>query len=71
MTGVKPAAIIMGHRHHNAYDSEHGVKIIQCGSAVGSDDYCIDRRISGDPEQCIVITTSERPVRCFYDIGLN
>ena len=71
MTGVKPAGIIMGHRHHNAYDTEHSVKIIQCGSVVGADDYCVDKRISGEPEQCIVITTAERAVRCFYDIGLK
>jgi UDP-2,3-diacylglucosamine pyrophosphatase LpxH len=70
MTGVKPDGIILGHRHHNAYDTEHNVKIIQCGCVVGSDDYCIDKRISGRPEQCVVITNNERTVKCIYDVPL-
>lgn len=71
MTGTKPHGIIMGHRHHNSLDTEHNVKIIQCGCVVGMDDYCIDKRISGEPEQCVVITNSKRTVKCLYDIGLN
>jgi predicted phosphodiesterase len=71
MSGTKPDGIIMGHRHHNAYDTEHNVKIIQCGCVVGTDDYCVDKRISGEPEQCVFITSKNRTVKCFYDIGLN
>lgn len=71
MVGRKPDGIIMGHRHHNALDGAHNVKIIQCGCAVGTDDYCIDKRISGEPEQCVFITNSKRAVKCLYDIGLN
>lgn len=71
MSGTKPDGIIMGHRHHNAFDTEHNVKVIQCGCVVGIDDYCVDKRISGEPEQCVFITNSKRTVRCLYDIGLN
>lgn len=71
MTGVKPDGIILGHRHHNAYETEHNVKIIQCGCVVGTDDYCVDKRMSGKPEQCVVITNNKRPVKCFYDIPLD
>lgn len=71
MSGKKPDGIIMGHRHHNALDTEHGVKIIQCGCVVGTDDYCVDKRISGGPEQCVFITSENRAVKCLYDIGLN
>lgn len=71
MTGTKPDGIIMGHRHHNACDTVHNVKIIQCGCMSGSDDYCIDNRISGKPEQCVVITNDQRPVVCMYDIPLD
>ena len=71
MSGQKPDGIIMGHRHHNAFDTEHSVKIIQCGCVVGTDDYCVDKRMSGEPEQCVVITSKNRTVKCFYDIGLN
>ena len=71
MSGIKPDGIIMGHRHHNSLDSEHNVKIIQCGCVVGTDDYCIDKRITGRPEQCVFITSENRTVKCLYDIGLN
>lgn len=70
MTGKKPDAIIMGHRHHNGLDSEHSVKIIQCGCVVGTDDHCVDIRISGEPEQCVLITNNNRATKCLYDIGL-
>lgn len=71
MSGTKPDGIIMGHRHHNALDTEHNVKIVQCGCVVGTDDYCVDKRISGEPEQCVFITSEHRTVKCLYDIGLN
>lgn len=71
MSGTKPDGIIMGHRHHNSLDSEHNVKIIQCGCVVGTDDYCVDRRITGRPEQCVFITSENRTVKCLYDIGLD
>ena len=71
MVGRKPDGIIMGHRHHNGFDTTHNVKIVQCGCAVGTDDYCIDKRISGEPEQCVFITSENRTVKCLYDVGLN
>ena len=71
IAGFKPDGIIMGHRHHNAYDTEHSVKVVQCGCVVGTDDYCVDKRISGEPEQCVFITSENRTVKCLYDVGLN
>lgn len=71
MSGKKPDAVLMAHRHHNAYDTQYGVKVIQMGCVVGTDDHCVDLRISGEPEQCVIITTRERTVKCLYDIGLK
>ena len=71
ISGIKPDGIIMGHRHHNAYDTEHSVKVVQCGCVVGTDDYCVDKRISGEPEQCVFITSTNRTIKCLYDVGLN
>lgn len=71
MTGQKPDAIIMGHRHHNSLISEHGVKVISCGSVVGVDDYCLDHRITGRAEQCVIITNERCVVKCLYDVGLT
>ncbi len=71
MVGRKPDGIIMGHRHHNAFDTIHGVKVAQCGCVVGTDTHCVDIRISGEPEQCVFITNSKRTIKCLYDIGLD
>lgn len=71
MSGTKPDAIIMGHRHHTALDTEHNVKVVQCGSMVGTDDYCVDKRISGSPEQSVIITDYRQAVKCLYDVKLG
>ena len=47
MTGKKPDAILLAHRHHNAFDTQYGVKIVQMGCVVGTDDHCVDIRIAG------------------------
>ena len=70
MFGSKPSAIIMSHRHHNAYDTQYGVKVIQNGSVVGTDRYCIDHRVASRPEQMVIISNSEDAVECIYDIKL-
>lgn len=71
MTGTKPDAIIMHHRHHNAFDTQYGVKVIQVGCAVGTDDHCVDLRISGEPEQCVIVTSTNRVIKCLYDVNLK
>lgn len=71
MTGKKPDGIIMGHRHNTALTTEHNVKVVQCGSCIGMDDYCVDRRISGSPEQSVIITNENNVVKCLYDVRLN
>lgn len=71
MTGTKPDGIIMHHRHHNAFDSQYGVKIFEVGCVVGTDNHCIDLRICGEPEQIVIITNEKRVAKCIYDIGLS
>ena len=71
MLGRKPDGVIMGHRHHNAYNTIDNVKIIQNGSFEGVDDHCINMRISGSPEQVVFLTNADRVVKCLYDINLG
>lgn len=71
MTGVKPDAIIMHHRHHNAFDTQYGVKVVQVGCVVGTDDHCVDLRISGEPEQCVLVTSTNNTIKCLYDVALT
>ena len=68
---VQPDAVVMGHRHHNAYESQYGSKVIQVGSVEGMDDYCVDRRIYGKPEQVVFITGKDQVAKCIYDILLE
>ena len=63
-------AVLSGHLHHNAIDEVQGVKTVMAGSFVGMDDYCIQKRIYGRPEQ-LVLVCNEDGIVCSYDIPLN
>lgn len=71
ITGVKPRGILMGHRHENAIITKHGVKICQSGCVSGTDSYALNHRLSGMPEQLVIITSDRKPVECQYDIQLG
>jgi hypothetical protein len=71
MTGRKPDGVLIFHRHYNAFQSQYGVKIIQSGCVSGTDDHCVDLRLSGEPEQAVVVTCEKRTAKCIYDVGLN
>lgn len=59
-------AILMGHKHHNKVDEVHGIKTVMAGSFLGVDDYCVQKRIFGRPEQMICVCDS-RGIVCHYD----
>lgn len=59
--------IFMGHLHHNMTDFVQGYKILMSGSLMGVDDYCIEKRIFGKPQQLVCVCDNEG-VRCSYDI---
>ena len=70
MVGKDIYAVLSGHMHHNRVDEAHGIKTIMAGSFIGMDDFCIQKRIFGKPEQ-IVCVCSKNGVECFYDIPLS
>jgi len=63
-------AVVMGHIHHNSMTSLQGYKVVSSGSMMGMDDYCIEKRILGKPEQSILVCT-DKGIRCMYDINLE
>ena len=71
ITGVKPRGILMGHRHENACVTRHGVKICQSGCVSGTDSYALSHRLSGTPEQLVIITSDRKPVECIFDVQLD
>lgn len=70
MIDEKPYAICTGHLHHNSTNNIQGVKMIMAGSCMGVDDYCITKRIFGNPSQMICVC-NETGVDCFYDFDLS
>ena len=70
LTGRKPEGILMGHRHHNAFTSQSNVKVIESGCVSGMDNYCIDNRLVGTPEQMVVVTNKNKLIKGLYDIQL-
>lgn len=71
LTGMIPDIALLGHRHTNALKSVNGgCKVIQSGSFSGIDNYCIDKRLKGRPEQAVGVI-DENGLVCLYDIDLS
>lgn len=62
-------AILSGHLHHNMHDEVQGVKTVMAGSFLGMDDFCVQKRIFGKPEQMVCVC-NETGIVCYYDIPL-
>lgn len=63
-------AVLSGHKHHNMCDEVQGVKTVMAGSFLGIDDFCIQKRIFGKPEQMVCVCDNTGIV-CHYDIDLK
>lgn len=70
MVGRPVYGVLMGHLHHNSMNEVQGIKVVMAGSFQGMDDYCIQRRIYGKPEQLVAVCDSTG-IRCMYDIDLS
>lgn len=66
----KPDIVLAGHRHTNGMRTVYDSKVIESGSVVGSDSYCIDHRLRNKPEQ-MVLVVSDDGLECLYDIQLD
>lgn len=63
--------VLLGHRHTNGYLTDNGVKVIQSGCFSGMDNYSIDIRKSGTPEQTVCVISNANGLECIYDVKLN
>lgn len=70
MIGAPVYAILSGHLHHNKVDSVQGIKTVMAGSFLGMDDYCVQKRIFGRPEQMVCVCNQDG-IMCHYDIDLT
>lgn len=63
-------AVLSGHMHHNKVDSVQGIHTYMAGSFLGLDDYCVQKRIYGRPEQMVCVCDCNGVI-CHYDISLR
>lgn len=70
MSGKQIYAVLSGHLHHNKVDSVQGIKTVMAGSFLGMDDYCVSKRIYGEPEQLVCVVT-EDGIESMYDVPLK
>lgn len=71
MLGRIPYAIMNGHNHYPSNTDVNGVKVIQGGSMAGSgDNYTIEKRLSGKPNQTILVC-NENGIDCIYNVELD
>lgn len=69
MVGKPVYAVLMGHKHHCSMDNVQGIKTVMAGGFLGVDDYCVSKRIYGQPEQMVCVC-DENGIRCTYGIEL-
>lgn len=70
LIGTKPYMVFLGHRHKNGMSTVFNSKVIESGSVMGMDNFSLDRRFVGRPEQAVAVV-SDRGFECLYDIQLD
>ncbi len=70
MAGRPLYAVLSGHLHHCKVDEVQGIKTVMAGSFLGMDDYCVQQRIYGNPEQMVCVCDADG-IRCTYDVPLK
>lgn len=70
LAGKPVYAILSGHLHHNRVESIQGIKTVMAGSFMGVDDFCVQKRIYGTPEQMVCVC-DDTGIACHYDIDLK
>lgn len=63
-------AVLSGHMHHNQTNVVQGIRTVMAGSFQGMDQFCVEKRIAGEPEQMVCVC-DESGILCHYDIPLN
>lgn len=71
MLNYIPYAVTFGHRHFPASSEANGIKMVQGGNLGGSgDDYTIEKRLYGQPNQTVMVCSSNG-IKARFDIDLS
>lgn len=66
-----PDIIYLGHRHTNGLTTVDDVKVIESGCVVGMDNYAVEQRLVGTPEQTVTVVTEDCRIKALCDIQIN
>lgn len=70
MLGIKIEAIFLAHKHTNQLQWVQGVMCLMSGSLCGMEDFCVEKRIKGQPQQLICIV-DKNGIENLCNINLN
>ena len=70
--GFKPYAVLYAHKHTPAGQELFGIKMIQGGTLAGSgDDYTVQKRLSGNASQTVLVCDENGTISARYDVGFS
>ena len=71
MLGYIPDVVLMGHRHTNGFSRPDSVSVIASGCLSGMDDYAMENRLVGTPEQMAFLVTDKKPIDRIFNITFD
>ena len=71
MLGYIPDVVLMGHRHTNGFSRPDNVSVIASGCLSGMDDYAMENRLVGTPEQMAFLVTDKKPIDRIFNITFD
>ena len=66
-----PDICYLGHRHTNGLTTVDDVKVIESGCVDGMDNFAVDSRLVGTPEQTVTVVTEKKRIKALCDIQLD
>lgn len=70
--GLKlPDICYLGHRHTNGLTTVDDVKVIESGCVDGMDTYAIEKRLTGTPEQTVVVVSEQHRIKALCDVQID
>lgn len=66
-----PDICYLGHRHTNGLTTVDDVKVIESGCVDGMDNYTIEKRFTGTPEQTVVVVSEQHRIKALCDVQID
>lgn len=66
-----PDICYLGHRHKNGLSTVDDVKVIESGCVDGMDSFSVEKRLTGTPEQTVLVVTEKSKIKAFCDVQID